>query len=320
MNKKKLYIVIFILIVIGIVCMNFILKKDFKSKGEGNVMQSSEKSDVRKSPSFDYDKRTVRLNSGYDMPIVGLGTYSLLGDTCINSVTTALQNGYRLIDTAYMYNNEESIGVGIKKSGVKREEVFVTTKLYPNQFDNAKSAIDDALKKLDVEYIDLMLLKPPGNNDFKSYKAMEAAVREGKIRSIGLSNWYIEELNDFLPKIDIIPSVVQNEIHPYYQENEVVEFIQNKGIVMEGWYPLGGRGHQKELLSDDVLEEIAKNHDVSVAQVILRWNLQNQVIVIPGSSNPEHIKENISIFDFELTDEEMEMIKELNRDEKHDWY
>lgn len=244
----------------------------------------------------------------------------MLGDTCINSVTTALQNGYRLIDTAYMYNNEESIGVGIKKSGVKREEVFVTTKLYPNQFDNAKSAIDDALKKLDVEYIDLMLLHHPGNNDVKAYKAMEAAVREGKIRSIGLSNWYIEELNDFLPKIDIIPAVVQNEIHPYYQENEVVEFIQNKGIVMEGWYPLGGRGHQKELLSDDVLEEIAKNHDVSVAQVILRWNLQNQVIVIPGSSNPEHIKENISIFDFELTDEEMEMIKELNRDEKHDWY
>lgn len=165
-----------------------------------------------------------------------------------------------------------------------------------------------------------MLLHHPGNNDVKAYKAMEAAVREGKIRSIGLSNWYIEELNDFLPKIDIIPAVVQNEIHPYYQENEVVEFIQNKGIVMEGWYPLGGRGHQKELLSDDVLEEIAKNHDVSVAQVILRWNLQNQVIVIPGSSNPEHIKENISIFDFELTDEEMEMIKELNRDEKHDWY
>ena len=149
---------------------------------------------------------------------------------------------------------------------------------------------------------------------------MEQAVNKGKIRSIGLSNWYIEELEEFLPQISIIPAVIQNEIHPYYQENAVIDYIHEKGIVMEGWYPLGGRGHTKEMLSDKVLVNIAKKHNKSVAQIILRWNLQKGVIVIPGSSNPNHILENISIFDFELTNQEMKQINELDRNEKHDWY
>jgi diketogulonate reductase-like aldo/keto reductase/flavodoxin len=263
---------------------------------------------------------TVMLNSGYDMPIVGLGTYSLLGDVCVNSVVSALQSGFRKIDTAYMYNNEKSVGEGVKKSGVPREEVFVATKLYPNQYSNPEAAINEALEKLNIGYIDLMLLHHPGSNDVKAYKAMEKAVAEGKIRSIGLSNWYIKEINEFLPKITIMPALNQNEIHPYYQENNVIPYFHNLGIVMEAWYPLGGRGYTGALLNNETIVAIARAHNRSSAQVILRWDLQKGVVVIPGSSNPDHIKENISLFNFELTDEEMNRINALDRNEKHDWY
>ena len=272
------------------------------------------------SPVFDFATKTVTLNSGYDMPILGLGTYNLLDEECVDSVTELLQFGGRLIDTAYMYHNEEAVGQGIRESGIPREEIFVTTKLYPNQFSDAENAIDEALEKLDVEYIDLMLLHHPGNGDAEAYKAMERAVADGKIRSIGLSNWYVEELETFLPQITIMPAVVQNEIHPYYQENDVIPYIQSLGIVVEGWYPLGGRGHTAELLGDETISGISDAHNVTSAQVILRWNLQKGVVVIPGSSNPDHIKENLDLFNFELTAEEMNRINELNRDEKHDWY
>lgn len=269
---------------------------------------------------FDFDTKTVTLNSGYAMPIMGLGTYSLLGGECVDSVSELLQFGGRLIDTANMYHNEEAVGEAIRASNVARDEIFITTKLYPNQFSNAASAIDEALEKLGVDYIDLMLLHHPGTGDVNAYKAMEQAVADGKIRSIGLSNWYIEELEDFLPQVSIMPAVVQNEIHPYYQENDVIPYIQGLGIVVEGWYPLGGRGHTAELLGDEVICSIAQSHGVSSAQVILRWNLQKGVVVIPGSSNPEHIKENLDLFSFTLTEEQMAAINALNRDEKHDWY
>lgn len=263
---------------------------------------------------------TVKLNSGYEMPIVGLGTYSLLGEVCVNSVVSALQSGFRKIDTANMYHNEESVGEGVRKSGIPREEIFVCTKLYPNQYADAENAIDLALEKLGLGYIDLMLLHHPGSNDVTAYKAMERAVAQGKIHSIGLSNYYIEEMTDFLPKVTIKPALVQNEIHPYYQENKVIEYMHQQGIVMEAWYPLGGRGHTAELLGNETISQIAKAHGKSSAQVILRWDLQKGVVVIPGSSNPDHIKENISIFDFELTNEEMNRINALDRNEKHDWY
>ena len=219
-----------------------------------------------------------------------------------------------------MYSNEEEIGRAIKDSNVPREEIFIITKLYPNQFDEPEKAIKMAFEKLNVDYLDMMLLHHPGTNDVKAYKAMEEYVKQGKIRSAGLSNWYVKELDEFLPQIDIMPSLVQNEIHPYYQENDVIPYIQSKGIVVQGWYPFGGRGHTKELLSDSLIAEIANNHNVTAAQVILRWNLQKGVVVIPGSSNPGHIKENTEIYDFELTDEEMKKMNSLNRDEKHDWY
>ena len=273
---------------------------------------------------FDFENRTVLLNSGYTMPIMGLGTYALDYDTCVNSVMALIENGGRLIDTAYMYGNEEAVGEGVRRAiaefGVSREEIFVITKIYPNQFSDPESAIEMALEKLDIGYIDMMLLHHPGRNDVEAYLAMEKYVTEGKIRSLGLSNWYIEELTDFLPQVNIMPALVQNEIHPYYQEQEVVPFIQEKGIVVQCWYPLGGRGYTKQLLTDETISSIAAAHEISAAQVILRWDLQRGIVVIPGSSNPEHIRENLDLFGFELTSEDMEQIAVLDRDEKHDWY
>lgn len=281
---------------------------------------ADEKEEDTLKREFDFETKTVMLNSGYEMPIHGIGTYSLQDETCVNAVSEALQRGVRLIDTAYMYHNEESVGQAVRESGIPREEIFVITKLYPNQFSNAEAAIEEALQKLDISYIDMMLLHHPGSGDVEAYHAMEKAVEEGKIRSIGLSNWYVEELESFLPQVTITPALVQNEIHPYYQENDVIPYIQELGIVVQGWYPLGGRGHTAELLGDEVISGIAKAHGKSSAQVILRWNLQKGVVVIPGSSNPDHIQENTELYEFELTEEEMEQINSLDRNEKHDWY
>ena len=269
---------------------------------------------------FDFKTKTVMLNSGYPMPLNGIGTYSLTGDTCVTSVSEALKRGVRLIDTAYIYHNEEEVGRAVRESGIPREDIFVITKLYPNQFAEPEKAINDAIEKLNLGYIDMMLLHHPGTDDVKAYKAMEKAVADGKIRSIGLSNWYVEKLEEFLPQVSITPALVQNEIHPYYQENDVIPYIQKLGIVVQGWYPLGGRGHTAELLSDEVISAIAKAHGKSSAQVILRWNLQKGVVVIPGSSNPAHIQENTELYDFELTEEEMRQINALDQNEKHDWY
>lgn len=275
--------------------------------------------------SFDFESRTVMLNSGYEMPINGLGTYSLHGDECINSVKSALSSGVRLIDTASAYGNEEEIGQAIREAIdegiVKREDIFVITKIYPgDEMAKPEDSIQACLDRLNIGYVDMMLLHHPDINDVKAYKAMEQFVKDGKIRSIGLSNWYVEELTEFLPQVDTVPALIQNEIHPYYQENDVIPFIQEKGIVVQGWYPLGGRGHTGELLSDPVISEIADAHGVSSAQVILRWNLQKGVVVIPGSSNPDHIKENTELYHFTLSEDEMNRMNALDRNEKHDWY
>ena len=238
---------------------------------------------------FDFENRKVRLNSGYDMPILGLGTYALDHDACVNSVMALLESGGRLIDTAYMYGNEEAVGEGVRRGmeefGIPRQDIFIITKIYPNQFSDPEAAIDMALEKLDIGYIDMMLLHHPGAGDVNAYKAMEKYVEAGKIHSLGLSNWYVEELTEFLPQVTIMPALVQNEIHPYYQEQDVVPFIQEKGIVVQCWYPLGGRGYTADLLGNETIQSIAQAHGVSAAQVILRWDLQRGIVVIPGSSN-----------------------------------
>ena len=324
MKKKIIYIILAIVIVliIGFGIYFLLNGKEKQKENEKPVNENviNELEQEKNVANFNFETKSVKLNSGYEMPLNGLGTYSLTGDTCYNAVSSAINAGVRLIDTAYMYGNEEEIGKAIRDSGIPREEIFVITKIYPSQFDKPKEAIELALKKLDIGYIDMMLLHHPGTNDVSAYKEMEKYVESGKIRSLGLSNWYVEELNDFLPKINIIPALVQNEIHPYYQENDVIPFIQSLGIVVQGWYPFGGRGHTSELLNNETIVKIANNHNVSSAQVILRWNLQKGVVVIPGSSNPDHIKENTNIYGFELTEDEMKQINALDRNEKHDWY
>lgn len=275
--------------------------------------------------AFNFETRTVTLNSGYEMPINGLGTYSLHGDECINSVKAALRSGVRLIDTASAYGNEEEVGQAIREAIdegiIQREDVFVITKIYPgSEMANPEQSIQACLDRLDIGYVDMMLLHHPDRNDVSAYQAMEKFVESGQIHSIGLSNWYVEELEEFLPQVNITPALVQNEIHPYYQENDVIPYIQNLGIVVQGWYPLGGRGHTAELLGDEVISEIAAAHGVSSAQVILRWNLQKGVVVIPGSSNPDHIQENTELYHFELTEDEMAQMNALDRGKKHDWY
>lgn len=301
-------IILFVILIMGL----FLL---FKDRTDKKVMEENYEKAV-----FNFETKTVKLNSGYEMPLNGLGTYSLTGDECYNSVKSALETGVRLFDTAYMYNNEEEVGRAIRDSKIPREDIFVITKIYPTQYDNPEEAIDMALEKLDIDYIDMMLLHHPGDGDVKAYKAMENYVKDGKIKSLGLSNYYVSELSDFLPKVDIMPALVQNEIHPYYQENDVIPYIQNLGMVVQGWYPFGGRGYTSELLNNSVIKKIANEHNVSSAQVILRWNLQKGVVVIPGSSNPEHIRENNDIYDFELTNKEMKQINDLDKGEKHDWY
>lgn len=274
---------------------------------------------------FDLDARSVTLNSGYTMPINGLGTYSLHGETCVEAVKAALRSGVRLFDTASAYGNEEEVGQAIREGmeelGIAREDIFVITKIYPgSEMANPEASIQACLDRLNLGYVDMMLLHHPDINDVKAYKAMEQFVEVGKIRSLGLSNWYVEELEAFLPQVSVKPALVQNEIHPYYQENDVIPYIHAQGITVQGWYPLGGRGHTAELLGDPVISAIAEDHGVSSAQVILRWNLQKGVVVIPGSSNPDHIRENTELYGFELTHAEMDRINALDRGEKHDWY
>lgn len=295
--------------------------------GGGNVSAtfSLEQPGDSRARMFNFETKSVTLNSGYTMPINGLGTYSLHGETCVNSVKSALRSGVRLIDTASAYGNEEEVGQAIREAIdegiIKREDVFVATKIYPgSEMANPEQSIQACLDRLDIGYVDMMLLHHPDQNDVKAYRAMEKFVEEGKIRSLGLSNWYVKELGEFLPQVTITPALVQNEIHPYYQENDVIPYIQDLGIVVQGWYPLGGRGYTAELLENEVVSGIAKAHNVSSAQVILRWNLQKGVVVIPGSSNPDHIKENAELYGFELTDAEMARINALDRNEKHDWY
>lgn len=282
-----------------------------------------QKTGIRMARPFNLKEKAVKFNNGRTMPVLGLGTYSLHGQTCIRAVRAALDCGVRLIDTASSYGNEREVGLAVRdavKNGLSRDEIFVTTKIYPTQFGNPQKAIEESLAKLDLGYIDLMLLHHPGRGDVAAYLALEKAVEEGAVRSIGLSNWYIKELTDFVPQVDVVPALVQNEIHPFYQDRDVVPFIQEKGIVVQAWFPFGGRGWTKSVLGHPEIAKIAKAHGKTAAQIVLRWNLQRNVSAIPGSSNPAHIKENTEIFDFELSDSDMKAIAALDRHEKHEWY
>lgn len=265
---------------------------------------------------FDFVKKTVLLNSGYEMPIIGIGTYLLSSSQAEQSVYNALKVGMRLIDTADIYGNEDGVGRGIRRAmqdfGISREEIFVTSKLWTSTFNNADYEIDERLERLGLDYIDLLLLHHTAPYDEEAYLAMERGVKSGKIRSIGLSNFYEDDIDRMMQKVAIKPAVLQNETHPYHQSKSVKEHIAKLGTVLEAWFPLGGRGTGIRTLSEhETILDIAQAHGKSAYQIILRWHLQSGVIAIPGSSNADHIAEDFDIFDFELTAQEMQRINAL---------
>lgn len=259
------------------------------------------------------------LNNGYTMPVLGIGTYALTVEQAENSVYHALKDGYRLVDTARAYNNEVGVGKGIQRAidegYVTREEIFVTTKVWDTDFGNARAAFDASLERLGLDYVDLVLLHHvPRDNDEAAYHELEEAVKEGKIRSLGLSNIYRD--NDTFDRMyeaaEIKPVLVQNENHPFFQNIDFKDYIGQYGLFVESWYPLGGRGFTQNYFNHETLLKIAEAHDKTVPQIQLRWHIQAGYITIPGSSNPDHIAENYDIFDFELSDEEMQTINDLN--------
>ena len=269
------------------------------------------------------EQRTVMLNSGYTMPVIGLGTWTLSDDQAETSVYAALKTGMRLIDTARYYGNEAGVGRGVRRAIedgiVTREEIFVTSKIMPGDYERAARGIDDSLRDLGLDYVDLMLIHQPGWNDEAVYQALEQAVRDGKVRSIGISNYYTPEaVEEVLSFAEIVPAVIQNENHLYYQNRSLQEYVKQYGIVLESWYPFGGRGHTQEHFTNEIIARIAKEHGKTPAQVILRWQIQDGYIPIPGSSNPEHIAENYNVFDFELSEQEMSEIRNINRQERYE--
>ena len=269
---------------------------------------------------FNFDTKTVTLNNGIEMPILGIGTFKLSVQEAENSVYWALRDGYRLIDTAQMYRNEEGVGRGIQRAMdegfVAREEIFVTTKIWISDYPNADAAVNRSLKSLGLDYIDLMILhfSHPAD-DVDAYHALEGAVQDGRIRCIGLSNYYEpEDFDRVMSQTTIRPVILQNETHPYHQSGVMKEHIAQYGTVIESWFPLGGRGNTQTLFNDETISRIASERGKSSAQIILRWHLQSGNIAIPGSSNEDHIKENWEIFDFELSDEEMNEMAGLEQD------
>ena len=266
---------------------------------------------------------TVSLNSGYIMPRLGFGTWTLNDDEAEDCVYFALKVGYRLIDTARYYRNEVGVGRGIQRAIddgiVTREEIFVTSKILPST--NPDAAIDSALRDLNLNYVDLMLIHQPGYNDEESYHALERAVAAGKIRSIGISNYYTpRDFNRICNAAKIIPAVVQNENHPYYQNVDLKNYVAKFGTAIESWYPLGGRGNTQKIFSNDTIQTLAKKYSKSPAQIVLRWQFQDGYIAIPGSKNKEHIAENFNIFDFRLTAEEMELMRGLNKNRRFEMW
>ena len=228
------------------------------------------------------------LNNGIKMPLAGIGTFLLSPDEAEASVLAALQCGYRLIDTANAYVNEKAIGRAMRKSRIPREEIFLETKLWPSFYEQ-EDAVEKTLQRLGTDYIDLLLIHQPAGNYVAGYRLMEKACKEGKVRAIGLSNFTLEQVQEILDICEVKPAVLQTEVHPYSQEKELKAFLDKEGIVIQAWYPLGHG--DKTLREEPLFTELAHKYGKSNSQIILRWHIQSGNIVIPGSKNPQHIKE-----------------------------
>ncbi len=254
------------------------------------------------------------LNNGVKMPMAGIGTFLLSPDEAEASVISALSDGYRLIDTANAYVNEKAVGRAMKQSGIQRQEIFLETKLWPSFYEQP-DAVEETLERLNTDYIDLLLIHQPAGNYLAGYRQMEAAYKAGKVRAIGLSNFNKEQMQEIFDECEVRPTVLQTELHPYYQGKDLKEFLKKNEMVAQAWYPLGHG--DKELLEEPLFAKLGRKYHKTAAQIILRWHIQDGNIVIPGSKNADHIKANFDLFDFALTAEEMDKIAALNKDVRY---
>lgn len=257
----------------------------------------------------------ITLNNENRMPMEGIGTFMMQPKEAEDAVYNALKSGYSLIDTAVAYMNERGVGRGIKKSGVAREDIFLVTKLWPTQYEDGMKAIDESLARLDTPYVDLLILHQPVGNYLAAYKTMEEAYKAGKVKALGLSNFPDEQLDDVLAHCEIKPQMVQVEAHPYYPQTALKTKIAEFDMGLMAWYPLGHG--DKSLVNEEIFTKLAQKYGKSNAQVVLRWHVQSGNVIIPGSKNPEHIKDNLNIYDFALTDEEMAEIAKLDKDTRY---
>ena len=255
------------------------------------------------------------LNNGIKMPMEGIGTFLLKSAEAEESVYQALKAGYRLVDTANAYMNEKGVGRGIKKSGVKREDIFLVTKLWPTEYEDGERAIEDTLKRLGTDYVDLLILHQPVGNYLAGYKAMEEAYRAGKVKALGLSNFPEKLIQDVIDHCEIKPQMVQVEAHPYYPQTELKQYLSKYQMVLMAWYPLGHG--DKSLVNEEVFTELAKKYGKTNAQIVLRWHVQEGNVIIPGSKNAAHIRDNFDIFDFSLTEDEMARIAKVDKNTRY---
>ena len=256
----------------------------------------------------------ITLNNGVNCPAVGIGTFMLSPAEAENSVKEALKMGYRLVDTANAYVNERAVGRGMRESGAAREDIFLSTKLWPSEYEN-ENAVDETLERLGVDYVDLLYIHQPAGNWLAGYRQLEKAYKEGKAKSIGISNFegkYIEELET---RWEIVPQFIQAEAHPYFTQKELRKTLDRYDIKLMSWYPLGHG--DKALMNEPVFAELGKKYGKTPAQVILRWHVQMGFVVIPGSKNVAHIRDNLDILDFTLTGEEMAEIVRLNKGRRY---
>lgn len=254
------------------------------------------------------------LNTGANMPMDGIGVFLLTPEQAEASVYSAIRDGVRLIDTANAYMNEKAVGRAVRRAEeeglVKREDLFIVTKLWPTVYED-ENAVDSTLKRLGMDYVDLLFLHQPAGNWRKGYENMEKAYKEGKVKALGLSNFFDDQLDEILDKAEVKPSMVQVEAHPYFPQTVLKKKLAAHGMGLMAWYPLGHG--DKSLLNEKVFADLAEKYHKTPAQVILRWHVQSGNVVIPGSKNPDHIRDNFNIFDFSLTDEEMAEIAKLDK-------
>ena len=257
----------------------------------------------------------ITLNNGTKAPLAGIGTFLMSPRDAEEAVYNALTNGYRLVDTANAYMNEKAVGRGMKRSGLKREDVYLVTKLWPSVYADADKAIDETLSRLGTDYVDLLFLHQPVGDYVGAYRAMERAVRAGKVKSMGLSNFPEETIREVVDACEIAPAFVQVEAHPYFPQNELKAWLAPMGTAVMAWYPLGHG--DRSLVNEPVFTRLAEKYGKSNAQVILRWHTQLGHVVIPGSKNVQHIRDNIDVFDFTLTGAELDEIASVNKNQRY---